>query len=354
MKKIILILISLLLCGCYNYVEPEDIAIVSLMSIDYKDNLYHINLEVKENIKDNPNASIIYSGEGSTLEDTLKKIGLSINKNLYFIDLDVLIISTNVANIKRDSLIDYFTRDNNIGINFKIAISDDAESIIKNIKDKDKIVGEYISSILDAKSNDVININFGDFLEVYLNEYYDLILPYITINSNSVSVSNAIIFANHKTNEIINEDYVAIYNLLSKKNVKAIFDLTKDNKTILYKIAFSNINIKYKGDKIIVNGKILGYFDEMNKVSLDSNKEIMDNLLLAKSVIENRICNYLDLSIKNNSDTLGLKKKYYNSTRKKINNLNNIKYEIDIVIEVERQGLIFNSMGDEYGKHNKK
>ena len=50
MKKIILIIITLFLTtGCFNYLSLNDIAVVSLVHIDYQDNKYILTVEIREN-----------------------------------------------------------------------------------------------------------------------------------------------------------------------------------------------------------------------------------------------------------------------------------------------------------------
>ena len=46
MKKIILIISLFMLTGCYDYQEINDLAIISAIGVDYKDDEYIITLEV--------------------------------------------------------------------------------------------------------------------------------------------------------------------------------------------------------------------------------------------------------------------------------------------------------------------
>lgn len=60
MKKILLILFLLPLCGCYNYIELNELGVVSMLAIDYQENEYKINLEIRENKKEEEETSKIY------------------------------------------------------------------------------------------------------------------------------------------------------------------------------------------------------------------------------------------------------------------------------------------------------
>ena len=53
MKRIFIIVsLVLVLCGCYDYRELNDMSVVTGIGIDYKDNKYIVSLEVTKSIKD--------------------------------------------------------------------------------------------------------------------------------------------------------------------------------------------------------------------------------------------------------------------------------------------------------------
>ena len=134
MKKIILIIITLFLTtGCFNYLSLNDIAVVSLVHIDYQDNKYILTVEIRENEKDNPNASSIYTNQGLTLDNTFENIGLTINKFLYLVDVDTIILTENVLNQKLETTLDYITRENYIGNNFNIIVSNDDIKVLSSV-----------------------------------------------------------------------------------------------------------------------------------------------------------------------------------------------------------------------------
>ena len=51
MKKLLIIIFCLLISGCNNYRELNNIAVVSALGIDYKDNMYNESVLVKDNAK---------------------------------------------------------------------------------------------------------------------------------------------------------------------------------------------------------------------------------------------------------------------------------------------------------------
>ena len=188
MKKIILVVFLLLLTGCYNYIELDDLAVVSSIGIDYQANNYNVVIEIKQNKKEEDDTSIIYKGKGISLSKAIENISLSLDKTLYFVDLDSLIISYDTANKKMDEIIDYITRNSDFTILFNIMIAENPEEIIENIMNNNKIAGNYLKKLLNVKNENVVNIKYEEFLSTYLSEYKNVILPYATIKNNDVNI----------------------------------------------------------------------------------------------------------------------------------------------------------------------
>ena len=74
MKKLLIIIFCLLISGCNNYRELNNIAVVSALGIDYKDNMYNVSVLVKDNAKNDENKTSIYTYEGKSLDEAIKKV----------------------------------------------------------------------------------------------------------------------------------------------------------------------------------------------------------------------------------------------------------------------------------------
>ena len=270
MKKIILIIITLFLTtGCFNYLSLNDIAVVSLVHIDYQDNKYILTVEIRENEKDNPNASSIYTNQGITLDNTFENIGLTINKFLYLVDVDTIILTENVLNQKLETTLDYITRENYIGNNFNIIVSnDDIKEITKLIKEKNKIVGAYIKDTITNDYNNTIDIKYNKFIKTYLSEYKDMILPFGKIVNNEFTLNDAIIFNHNKESVIINNDYIKIYNLLNNTNKYSLFKTNYNGGNLIYRIKDVNTKYKYENNNINITIDINGNFNEIDNINL--------------------------------------------------------------------------------------
>ena len=315
-----------------------------MLSIDYQDE-FIITAEIRENEKDNPNASLIYHGSGNSINDALENISLSINKVLYLVDLNTVIITENIIKNKMNNTLDYLTRASNIGYNFRLIVSNEKiDDIIKIIKDKNKIVGSYLRDTITNTNNNTINIKYNDLLINYLSKYQDTIFPYCTIENDNISLKNAIMLNKDKELVFLNNDDVVIYNLLNNDLNNGIFPINYENKDIVYRIKSIKNKIEYK-DKIIINIDLVGNFNEIENINL--NKETINKIKKkVKNNIKNKISKTLDKTIENNIDVFGLKKIIYNKQKIDIESINKIDYEININIKIEREELIFNALGE--------
>lgn len=350
MKKIILILICFLLTGC-NYLELNDMGVVSLLAINYENDVYNITVEIKENKKDQDDLSSIYTASSSSIDKALQEISLSVNKTLYFIDLNILMLDEKTANEKLTTIVDYITREVNFGSNFNIVIDDDSTKTLEVIKKQEKTAGEYLKNILDNKENNIINIKYYDFLKSYVSSYNDIILPYCTVRDDEVFIDEAVLFQENEIVKNISLSMVQSYNLLSNEKHEYTYEVYYEDNKLVYNVSKHKAKIKYEDDGFKIKIDVNGSFIEMKNIDLD-NTEISEEVLEElKANIASEIKLFVDECIKQNSDVLHFKKTYYNQVRSKLENIKDIKYELEVNVKLDRSGLIFDSLGDVYEKN---
>ena len=82
MKKIIIMLISIfLLSGCADYVEINDLAIISGIAIDYENDLYKLTAQLIENDKESK--VIVLTTASSSIDEAMSEISKLSNKELF-------------------------------------------------------------------------------------------------------------------------------------------------------------------------------------------------------------------------------------------------------------------------------
>lgn len=348
MKKLLIIIFCLLISGCNNYRELNNIAVVSALGIDYKDNMYNVSVLVKDNAKNDENKTSIYTYEGKSLDEAIKKIGLLASKTLYFIDLDVLVISKN-ATSKLQNIMDYLSRDNNVGVNFYILCDNNFEDSFKLMQNKNNVYGDYVKGILQDNCNNIVRMKYIPFLQKFLSPYYDVIIPVGCINNDNYLIDKAIIFNNKEVTSTIDFENIQIYNILNNSNMTYLFNSSINNKEFTFKGVKVKSNISYD-NKFIIEIDANGILDEMSDIDLNNKKniqEITDNI---NKEISDKTKEFTDKLILNNSDILGFKKIYYNKKRSELKSINNIEYEVKVKVSLNRKGLIFYSLGGEYEK----
>ena len=343
MKKIFLIIFLLFITGC-NYIELNDIGIVTMMAIKYNNNNnYEITIEMRENIKDDEEASTIHKAKGISIEKTLQELELTANKTLYFIDINVLLIDENTLNTKMSNIVDYLTRNVNFGTKFNILIDNNIEDTIKLMKEKHKNIGNYIKNIF--------NIKYDNFLKDYLNINKDIILPLSEINNNEYTINKAIIFQNKKITNTLKLENIQIYNLLNNNSSEYYFDINYHNKNLIYRISTHTSKINYQENKINIKLSLNGTFIEIEDTNLMNDNNLNEILLILKNKINKDISNLINILKINDSDILSFKKYYFNKERTKINTIKNLNYNINLDLKLNREGLIFNSIGESNEKN---
>lgn len=351
MKKIFIILCCLLLSGCYNYIELDELAVVTMIAIDYKDDDYIITLEIRENIKDEDNKSLIYKGKGKSLDSAIQNTSFGMNKILYFVDLEMLVLSQDAINNKLDSIIDYLTRDNNVGVNFKTLVDDNIDETILNIKEKDKIVGQYIKQMIESYFNNIVNVKYYDFLESYLSDMKDLILPYGVIQDGAYIINQAVIFNGNKIVGKLDFNKSNIYNLLNKTEALYLFNNEYHNHQVVFKAFDYKVKFDYKNNKIFIKLNINGNLDEIESIDLKNEKNVQNLIKIIKLNIKDDCDEFVRLIKEKDADVLGFKKVIYNKTKKKIESIKDLNYDIDVNVTLDRKGLIFESIGDVHEKN---
>ncbi|MDD4188001.1 MAG: Ger(x)C family spore germination C-terminal domain-containing protein [Bacilli bacterium] len=324
MKKIIILFACLLLTGCYNYKEVSDLAFVSSLALDYQDNNFNIILEIEENQKDNKFSSYILEGTGKTIEAAIQNASLSFNKDLYFINLNILLISTEAANKKLSNILDYVTRDNNFSFDFNIAICDKPKEAIENIIKQEEIFGKYISNLFKNTDSNIINIKLDNLLNNYLNKDYDIILPIINIKENTIIIDKAAIFKDNIIIDTLNKESLALYNILLNNHRDYYLEI--DN-NIVFKTSYYQTTICFKNNTLYIIPTLTGTF--LESVSLDENKIIDEVNINFNKKLESFINNLISLQ----SDPIGLKR--YTKNKKAI------KYRISTNIILENKSLIY-------------
>ena len=306
MKKIILLIVILLLTGCYDYKELNDMNVVDAIYVDYKDNKYYVSAEIISLDNEKELEKEFITGSGKNISEAFYDIKKNSSKEIFLEHVDILCLSKNVSDNGIKDIIDYVIRDVSINNNYYVVVINDWNSI----KDMDEGIGEYLVSLINNSygENDVFTI---DMLERDLIDNKDIVIPYI----NNLESNEIAIFSDGKLVKYVSN---SIYNLLVMRKCNIVFRL--DNSSI--NVYDKSIKYDINKDKIIINMVL--------------NSEILEGDIKG---FENELSTMISTYISNlDNDIFGFKDMYY----KKFRERKKVDIEVKVKINIGKDGALTN------------
>ena len=376
MKKIIIIIICLMLTGCFNYKELNNYAIVTGLSIDKSDNGYEVSALITNAIKENENKTNIsvVSGKGKSIYSAIKDINLKIPKELYLSHLNVIIISEEIAKDGMKPILDFLVREPESHQSYYLIISKDtkAKNALSILDPIANFPSENIYSNLENSRDlqskiiyDKVNQYIGKVLEKGIHP----ILNSLIIVGSSEKGSNT-----EEQNNVELKNYIMLDNLAIFKNDKLV-DYADSDESVGINILLDNIDEIYieipcNKSNIILSSNSLITKTKVNKQSVNINVDInskinelgcdikLNNNNLkkiekdAEEKIINQIKKALQLSINNKTDIYGYGTRLYKKDYKYFNTIEdwdeyftNLKFNINVDVKIKDKGSANNTMG---------
>lgn len=357
MKKIIILISIILLCtSCYDYKEINDLAIISAIGIDYENDEYIITLEVlNDNIdKDSTNiTSYTKTGKGKNLTNAIENATDKLSKQPIFNHIKLMILSKNIIENKFSNIIDLFLRNTYFRENFLVtsSLNTSPETLLKTTPKDSKVASNQIINILNNasySSNANIIKTYDEIINELLTFGIDTCFSNIELNNDEIIIDGAVIFNDYKYISNISNEYVKIYNILTNNFDRPTYTKEYNDKSFTITVNNGKTNTKINNNKIVIEGNLMGRI-----IDNDPNIDIRNTTKLEKidkdftNIINEKINEFIKYLQENNSDVLGLTKKYYQNTRiknKDIWKTFNIKPNINFYIN--KKGLIYNIKED--------
>lgn len=183
MKRIICLLFiafifPLLLTGCWDKKELNELAVATGLAIDKSEDGYQLSIQVvnPDEVSPQANASgvtpvTVHSEKGETMYETIRKLNLTTSRRIYGSHLRLLVISEEVAKEGIEDALDYLSRDKDFRADFSIVIAKEskAEDILKVQTVTEKIPANELHTLLKTSSEvwgEAVTINFRDLLDM--------------------------------------------------------------------------------------------------------------------------------------------------------------------------------------------
>lgn len=166
---VILILMTLSLEGCWNNRNITDLGIITALGIDRADNgNFELTFQIispssqggsqsgssSGSSQSGSSSTIEISSEGTTIFDAARNIIPKLSKKAYYSQIQLLVISDEVAKDGLDKIWDFFERDHEVSRLFRVIVvkTGTAKSIIEATAPVDPIGAVEISDSIDNTS----------------------------------------------------------------------------------------------------------------------------------------------------------------------------------------------------------
>lgn len=336
MKKLVLIILIILLTGCYDYKELNDIAIISGIGISKENDEYRVIYEVinTEANKESNNDIKKYNVEAQdkNLSNAISKANEALAKQPYFEQIKVLLITKDVNIL---DISDYIFRNEKFNTSFYLALCDDIDEIFDYTSVNEPNNSIAINNLLKKINYDKIT-NLFDFNVDNLMQGYDIYLPYIVIDKELALKTIGIFDNNSFKRYLTNEEY-RIFKYLNKVKEVPIINNNDSIKIysskLNYDIKDSNVTIKYDA-KASIN-----YLS--NQYNLRNQNTYQDLNNLFKDTIYNEISTFINNLQKDNIDILGITKLYNTKYYKNKLDIKDIKLDYEINVDIDKAGTAF-------------
>lgn len=377
MKKIFFLLIVLIsISGCYNYNDLQDLALVSAVSIDKKDNLYEIGIQVinTQNASSSIGSSAntpkfaVYNYESNNIQEAFRNLIQDNTKRVYAAHVMVFFIGEDIIKNSLDDIMDFFFRSTQANEKVSVIVVKDTKAL-DALKVLTPIETLNSKSILDSlKANNIhigsmVDVNLLEFIDSYLDNKKDIFLPNIIIKQNNegddienietsdvkseIILNNMCYLSNNKNFGYLDKSSSILFNILNNNTVDVLKTIYIEDKYIVYEIKHISSSIKYKNNKVSIDIKAVA---TINEITYDINLQNPDNntklTKMLNNTIEDEIKEFIKSSNELEIDILELKNtiykdnpKYYKMIKDNFfNYAKDYKYDINSDITINSKG----------------
>lgn len=293
-KFIICISFILLLSGCWNYNELNNLAIITGVAIDKDENgyimTYMISNSSQADSKSNSNqaSTVLYEGKGKTLTSASENINQKLPKTPYIGHTEVIVISEEIAQTNMINVMDFFLRNPESRKEIYVLVSKDvpAKDTLSILTPLESFPSQNIKSNIEAAENEIAStytIKYSEFLVRLIEQGIEPTLGVIEVEGNIKEGQSQESNDKSKQDAVIKLESTAIFKndelvyITNKKESSAINTLNK---------CFNNIYIETKceDEKIVTN---ITSIEVKSDVKTENNKiNIVINVEGTGSLIE--------------------------------------------------------------------
>jgi spore germination protein KC len=343
MRTLLFLVVIVLLTGCWNSRELNDMSIVMAMGVDKLDktNEYQVSIQVV-----NPGAVssgtigggsggsgtpvTVFSGTGKTLFEAIRKTSQKVPRELFFSQMQLLVIGEAAAKDGIEKLFDFFDRGHEIRLTTKVLVTRGAKAkqMMGILAPVEKIPAIGMVGKVEATEklwSENVNNKIDDIIKALVIEGKEPIISGVIINGNFkegnknanleqtepsaiVEIKGIALFKNGKLRRWMDGDKArGILLVLNKmKGTIIVLDRNNGKKRVDIEIIRSktNVSAKVKDDRPIIQidirqeghlGEVtypvdLTKREEISKLEKEWEKEIEKEVIQAVNIAQREKC----------------------------------------------------------------
>jgi len=268
MKKAILIpLICFFLCGCGNYSELNNLAIVTGIALDKKDDKYEVSVlianspKVDTSNKEGEAQTTVYSATGKTIPEAAQAVEQKSPTKLYFAHINVVIISEAIGKEGYLKTADWIIRTPQTRKRFYLLQAKDnkAKDIIKIISPLESFPSQNIKTLINTNRNSksiATAVTYSNFIGRALEKGFDPVLSSVTIHGDVKKGSKQDNLETTEPKTYLKLGPLALYKkgklvgYTSSIDSQSINILRNETKEISYTLKYKNDYVNIGSDQI--------------------------------------------------------------------------------------------------------
>lgn len=169
----VLISMTILFSGCYNYKDINRVILVTSMLIDLDENnnivIYTDTIKPYRNTNESSEKGmrIIFKGEGKSLFEAERNLNLSSSSTLNYTQNKAIIFSQKAAEAGLENYIDFLNRDQELLVrSFLFVYYGEIDRLMKLASNDEEYLGAFLNQVVNKMQTSprTINLNLNDYL----------------------------------------------------------------------------------------------------------------------------------------------------------------------------------------------
>lgn len=344
MKKVLLILISFFLVGCEDYVELNNLKVISTILVDKEGDDYVVNLELINTSKNAKEGSYFVEGKGRNFEEALENVYEESAYNPYYSHLDALIVSKDLAKDGLEELYEPLLRNIEVRRDFLLFVSEDIKEISEYKTDPGEYIGELVQNLNENSIKTYGYYYTPQFREVIYNYLRDIpyIIGEIDLENDLFKLGDCFGFKNDKLITKLDKIAVLVKNMFLKNN--DTFQLISKN---TYDIHQYGLGVSVEKKSMSFDFKGVARFVVMRNGNGEKVEELEESETDIETKLKEEISDVIEYSKKLDIDFLGLDYLYFTHFPKNYEKgiWKTLSMKVDANIDIGEKGMILEALG---------